>query len=687
MRKRQTNGSAPLPAPHLGAREAQDERGVSPLESHERILEERLARAFFSNVKLAIFGLTGAQILFFYMISRELPKEIILPWFYGQLFLVFCVGIILFFFENRFSSNRFKMRFMNVIIGLSITACGLGFYDLLPRIKDFSTLIVSYTLIAGVLGAASFTFTASKYTFLIFAAGWSLPMFYYLAIESGNFAYQILSAMLVIYVAVLYFLSSRDYERRRALILTELSLQEERDLVVASSKKLQETFEVVNQLKQQQDGDYYLTALLLKPLTVNTTKPSQVVVDFHIEQKKKFEFRKRKNEIGGDICIAHTIRLRNQDYTVFLNADAMGKSIQGASGALVLGAVFQSIIERTRMKEEYSQMYPERWLKNAFIELQKVFESFDGSMLVSSILGLVQNETGLLYLINAEHPFAVLLRDGKASFVGESPYYRKLGTPGLEGPIMVVTFPLQAGDIFILGSDGRDDLLLPHPGGRILNEDETLFLSLVEKSRGDLEKLCQLLKETGELTDDLSLMRIEYRDLPRPAPKITGVDVYYEIQAVRAALQKNDLATARMHLLQLRSHDFDDVQLLKALTHLAYRSKDYESAAYFTDKYLEILPQDNNYIFLSSLAFKKHRKYEIAKELAERLRIRDPYHIKNLFNLAEIYYHLGNYEQSLKFVEEILTQNPENRHAQDLRIRLRKLLASASPSRGKSRGV
>ena len=53
--------------------------------------------------------------------------------------------------------------------------------------------------------------------------------------------------------------------------------------------------------------------------------------------------------------------------TVFLNADAMGKSMQGAGGALVAGAVFNSIIERTMLSPTVQNQYPERWLKNSFV--------------------------------------------------------------------------------------------------------------------------------------------------------------------------------------------------------------------------------------------------------------------------------------------------------------------------------
>ena len=144
---------------------------------------------------------------------------------------------------------------------------------------------------------------------------------------------------------------------------------------------------------------------------------------------------------------------------------------------------------------------PERWIKNTFIELHKTFETFDGSMLVSMILGLVDNENGFCYYINAEHPFAVLYRDGKASFLETKSFYRKLGTTDTEGGIVVDTFQILPGDVLMIGSDGRDDILLSNTsdGTRIINEDENMFLGIVEKSDANLDRIYEELKKLGEI--------------------------------------------------------------------------------------------------------------------------------------------------------------------------------------------
>ncbi|MBK6606330.1 MAG: SpoIIE family protein phosphatase [Leptospiraceae bacterium] len=136
------------------------------------------------------------------------------------------------------------------------------------------------------------------------------------------------------------------------------------------------------------------------------------------------------------------------------------KSIQGAGGALALGVVFKSIISRGKIFSQEETVFPERWLKLAFQELQSIFESFDGSMMVSVVMGLVDNDRGFIYYINAEHPFCVLFRDKKATFIEKEMNLHKIGMMTAEhsGDFRINTFKLENGDIVLMGSDGKDDI-------------------------------------------------------------------------------------------------------------------------------------------------------------------------------------------------------------------------------------
>ncbi len=283
--------------------------------------------------------------------------------------------------------------------------------------------------------------------------------------------------------------------------------------VLERTEQLQRSLEEVQSLKNQQDGDYFLTGLILEPLGVNHASSPAVAIDFFVKEKKEFRFRRWQKEIGGDICVSRTLRLRGREYAVFVNADAMGKSIQGAGGALVFGAVFRNILERTARMPQLADRTPEEWMIAACVELQYVFEGFDCSMLVSMVLGMVDAGAGTLYLLNVEHPFTVLYRDGAASFIEKEAASRKLGMPGFVAPSAesIVNVPLRRGDVVIAGSDGRDEILLKSFQARTINEDETLILRCVERGGGDLQSVVRELRDQGELTDDLTLVRIEYR--------------------------------------------------------------------------------------------------------------------------------------------------------------------------------
>ena len=284
--------------------------------------------------------------------------------------------------------------------------------------------------------------------------------------------------------------------------------------VVDRTKQLQNTLNEVEKLKVQQDGDYFLTSLLIEPLGGNFAESKIVNVEFVIEQKKKFHFKRWDVEIGGDLCADYSINLRGKDYTVFMNGDAMGKSIQGAGGAIVLGTVFKSIISRTELSDQARERYPEQWMKDCFFELQNVFIGFNGSMLVSIVIGLVDEKCGLLYFINAEHPRVVLYRNGNAVFIEEEPKLKKIGIEGWEDNFQVRTFHLKPHDVIFVGSDGKDDILYgtDDAGNRIINEDENKFLKMVEEGEGILSNIKERIQNDGELIDDIAITRISYKE-------------------------------------------------------------------------------------------------------------------------------------------------------------------------------
>jgi hypothetical protein len=281
--------------------------------------------------------------------------------------------------------------------------------------------------------------------------------------------------------------------------------------VIQRTNQLNQSLNEVNKLKFQQDGDYYLTYQLLTPLGFKEAKSDKIEIEFFLKQKKSFEFKGVNYDIGGDLNISHNITLEGKNYILFVNADAMGKSMQGAGGALVFGAVFQSIVQRTKGSASFQSLSPEQWLGASFIELQHIFEAFDGTMLISLIMGLIEEDSGILYFVNAEHPSPVLYRDAKASYLDSYMPYHKLGTLGSEPVIKVKSFQLEPGDVILAGSDGKDDILLEREGRDAeVNSDDNFFLKIVEIAEGQSGKIFQLINKKGTIIDDLSLIRVEY---------------------------------------------------------------------------------------------------------------------------------------------------------------------------------
>lgn len=380
----------------------------------------------------------------------------------------------------------------------------------------------------------------------------------------------------------------------------------------------------VRSLKEQQDGDYFLNTLLIEPLAQNNAVSSNIAVEFFIRQKKQFVFRKAEYEIGGDLSISDTIVLKGKSYVVFLNGDAMGKSIQGAGGALVLGTSFKTILHRTVSTPLGGEVHPERWLNNAFIEMQRTFETFDGTMLVSAVFGLIDDLTGVMYYVSADHPDVALYRDGVAEFLNNAKLYNKLGTPMEDDSLRISLFPLKAGDVIIMGSDGRDDLIvgLDEEKNSIINADPHLILESIKDANGDLQKIYQSIISHGNLIDDLSLL------------KITFSNNYFKGENSKKGI--DEISKLLEEYKNKKAYD----QIIELGTEILF---DY--------------PYLSKWIYEISYAYFCLKNYFMAIDFGERLLLREPENVENLINLIESYLHIDNYEEAKKLLRTGLKLN------------------------------
>jgi tetratricopeptide (TPR) repeat protein len=403
--------------------------------------------------------------------------------------------------------------------------------------------------------------------------------------------------------------------------------------------ELENSYQEIKKLKDSQDGDYFLTSLLLTPLHKNIANQSSIQTNVLTVQKKQFIFKNKPYQIGGDLTLTDSLELNGQSYTVFINSDAMGKSIQGAGGALILGVVIQSILARQESLSQKSKS-PEKWLKDAFLDLQKAFETFDGSMFVSLILGLLHTESGFLYFFNAEHPEPILYRNGESWFLENSHpnrVLRKIGIHGNEENFTVSTASLQPNDVMILGTDGRDDIWLDGVGNeRKLNEDENLFQKIVNENKADLSLILEGISSKGELSDDISLLRLEYKPVPRTFRPIP--DQYYKfLKKGEVFAKREDFRRAVTEWEKAYFLEPTNASLSYLIAKTYYKLENYQLALEYFQKTSEARPEKKDAIYGEAISLRKMGLIKSAIDAAERLRLRDPEDAKILGLIYSLY--------------------------------------------------
>jgi tetratricopeptide (TPR) repeat protein len=185
-----------------------------------------------------------------------------------------------------------------------------------------------------------------------------------------------------------------------------------------------------------------------------------------------------------------------------------------------------------------------------YSELHNIFLSFEGSMLVSGVFLLLNEHNGKAYYINAEHPWTILYRGNRADFIEEDLMLRKLGADIPGHPLDVREYDFHVGDVLFLASDGRDDIVLQESQDgttRVINEDEKAILNIILRSEGSMQKTVELLRKSGGLSDDLSIMRIEIVGFnPKP------ISAAEQRQSLRSSVRERLLKVKEL----IRARDF-----------------------------------------------------------------------------------------------------------------------------------
>ncbi len=619
-------------------------------------------RADRHNLIFGLFCLGVSQYWFFRTYSRDVISDVMLR-IRIEFITLFLLGPLLILFLSQFFQRRYSrvgqayLAYCVVLTGMALGAD----HPLLHRVLSVwqITALPFVLFFMGMVIHQAFWARNTDARYLLFG----MALFVVGIIHDILAARQILETPHITrYVFTVFILGIAGILANRFMRVhnevEELNANLEKQ-VEDRTRRLQKTLTEVRDLKIQQDGDYYLTSLLLGPLSGIHAESGRVRIDMVMRQKKQFHFRRWEAEIGGDLVTAYTVRLRGKSYTAVLNGDAMGKSIQGAGGALVLGTVFKAVVTRTQLSSQAADKSPERWLKDCFVELQTIFVSFDGTMMLSAVIALVEHDTGLFYFINAEHPFSVLYRSGRARFIEDQVLFRKIGIDGLKGHVRVQTFRMQTGDVLILGSDGRDDIQIGEDarGNRVINEDETLFLRNVEEGRGVLPDIATAITRHGSLTDDFTLVRIAFDDAGRSDGAATPDPT--ELERLRELSRTEGEQALALGRKLLESFP-DDGQVLFWLGRLEVKVGLAANAARHLLRYVELFPEDEEGLFRGAAACRKVRRWEEAIDLGERLRLRNPGHVRNLVGLADSYRLTGRLDRAFVLFEEARALEPDS---------------------------
>ncbi len=286
-------------------------------------------------------------------------------------------------------------------------------------------------------------------------------------------------------------------------------------------------------------------------------------------------------------------------------------------------------------------------------------------MLVSIILGLVEEISGFMYYINAEHPFMVLYRDGRAEFKDPGLQQRKLGIADFNDFVSVRYFQLQTNDTIIVGSDGRDDIILFE--NEQMNEDENRFLKTVEDSAGDIQEIYQNLKKQGTITDDLSLLKITYKGKNiASSNEISGEYKKLILQALRE--KNNKLYNEAINLFKQVLITFsDNLFILKQLARISLKTQNFTEVLNYSSRIIEISPSETKFLYLMSIALNKLGQKERAAFYSERVYLREPGNTNNIVHLIKLYISLNQTAAANKYCNFGLQIDSKNSHLRELK--------------------
>ena len=418
------------------------------------------------------------------------------------------------------------------------------------------------------------------------------------------------------------------------------------------TNRLKDSLNEVLKIKTSQESDYFLFFQTMENFNHIINSGNKNISIFS-KPYFEFEFRGVKKRVGGDICISENLFINDDEYLFIMNSDAMGKSLQGAIGALVIGIITKNFLSENKKSISTT---PEKWLFNLFMNLQKSFECFEETMFASSCMALVNIKKGVYYQVNSDHPKTILYRNNEATFLNSVTDTNKLGVSIIPNQFKVSTFILEHEDIIIIGSDGKDELIMKDKNENpYYNLDENLFLKIVEQSSGDVDKMILNLDSTGIVRDDLSIITFKYTNFDFGKE----IDKFFQDSSNNYKFKIYKDSPDILFLEDVYKVFPESSYLNKYLGFYYYRFRKFEKATNYFRIYNSLYSDSIDLLYIETVLNKKLGNFLDAKIPAEKIFLRNPEHKKNLINLLHIYNELGEFENKIIVQKKLDTYKNE----------------------------
>ena len=207
-------------------------------------------------------------------------------------------------------------------------------------------------------------------------------------------------------------------------------------------------------------------------------------------------------EVGGDF---YDFYLLDENKLAFLVADVSGKGIPAAMFMMTGKTVLRGYAERGDMPADLF-----------FTANNKLCKGNDAEMFITSWMGFLETDTGLVRFVNAGHNPPVLIRNGKAAFIEQKANLTLAAMENIK--YREQTLQLEHGDILFLYTDGVTEAT---DAGNQLFGNDRLLQTLSRTFSTDMEgcrEVCVTVKEdldrfVGEAPqfDDITMLCLYYK--------------------------------------------------------------------------------------------------------------------------------------------------------------------------------